>query len=125
MSYQAQLISGGIAGAQYRTHLISEVVTRPTIVQAPIGTTVVLGSTAVNTRTISGGPYSAAAQLEVRCPIAGGRVVMYGNRAYNLGRIVGHTESTQVMTECGESFIGTVMSSRNLIVNNGRIQATN
>ena len=122
ISYQAELLGGGSV-PQFRRHLVGEVVTRPTIVQAPVGTTLVLGSTAINARTIAGGPGMTAAQLDVRCPLGGGRVVMFGNRVYNIGRLVGGGESGQVVTRCDRSFIGSVISTDNEVVNTGRIQA--
>lgn len=121
-AYQAQLQGGGVL-PQFRTHLVGKVVTRPTIVQAPVGTTVVIGNTAINNRTIYSGSRTTAAQLEVRCPLGTGRVVMYGNRVYNNGRIVSGGESAQVVTHCDNSFIGSVTSTNNQIINTGRIQA--
>lgn len=122
VAYQTQLLGNGSV-PQFRTHLVGEVVTRPTIVQAPVGTTVVAGSTAINARTIAARPGTTATQLDIRCPIGGGRVLMFGNRIYNNGQIVSGAESTQVVTHCDRSLIGSVMSVDNQIINNGRIQA--
>lgn len=124
VAYQAQVFDRDRA-PPFRTQLVGEVVTRPTTVQANAGTTVVMGNTAINTRTIIGNTERTASQLDVRCPLGGGRVVMFGNRVYNGGQIIASGESAQIVTRCDGSFVAQILSDHNEVFNFGRIKSTN
>jgi hypothetical protein len=126
-AYLAQTLTRSAAVPQRRTHLIDEVVMNPTIIQAPVGTTIVAGTTAINPGLIAdAGPGATAAQLDVRCPFGVGRVVLHGNRVLNSGEIVAvgsDTTATQVVIQRCNGFNSGVVTDQNQFDNLGRIRA--
>jgi len=126
--YRSQVLTRSTAATQKRNNLVGEVVTRPTVVQAPAGTTVIAGTTSINPGAIAAaGPGATAAQLDVRCPLSGGRVLMHGNRILNPGEIVAVGENVtaaQVITRCDNHSNGITVIDQTRFDNLGRIRAT-
>lgn len=124
---RAHSLARSSPATQRRTHLIGEVVTRPTIVQAAVGTTIVAGTTSINAGTIAAaGDAATAAQLDVRCPAGGGRVVLHGNRVINFGDIVADgndATAAQVIKRCDSRINGTSSTTQTRFDNYGRIRA--
>lgn len=75
---------------------------------------------------MAAGAGTAAAQLDVRCPPGGGRVVLHGNRVVNLGDIVADGDgatAAQLLKRCDGPVNGMSSTTQTRFDNYGRIRA--